>query len=237
MTDHDTIGGTDEAIQTGKRLGVKVLRGVEFSAQGYRTFHILGYRFSPDAPSMVAMLPDLETGRDDRKYRIADYLKWKGVDIPLSEVEELAQGVVGRPHFARVMLRHGVCSEWREVFDFYLDTDEFHRIVEQGKPDARTCVEAVKNADGMVSLAHPYQIGLEADELDALVKRMKGWGLDAIECWYPKHTPEMTAQYLQLAKKYGLHITGGSDFHGEKVKPEVRMAALELELDWLLEVG
>lgn len=201
LTDHDTIAGTEEAVRAGERLGVQVVRGVEFSARGYHTFHILGYRFSPDAPEITAMFAGLENGRDDRKYRIADYLKLKGVDIPLSEVEELAQGVVGRPHFARVMLKRGVCSEWKEVFDLYLDTDEFHRIVEKDKPEARTCMEAVKNAGGVVSLAHPYQIGLADDELDALVGKMKDWGLDAIECRYPKHTPAMTAQYLNLADR------------------------------------
>lgn len=66
----------------------------------------------------------------------------------------------------------------------------------------------------------------------ALAKRR---GLDAIGCYYPKHTPEQQAFYLHLAEKYRLRQTGGSDFHGERVKPDVELAALELELDWLLE--
>ena len=64
--------------------------------------------------------------------------------------------------------------------------------------------------------------------------RLKSYGLDAIECYYPIHTREQTAEYLALAKKYDLHITGGSDFHGEKNKPEHPLAAWELELDWLV---
>jgi predicted metal-dependent phosphoesterase TrpH len=71
-------------------------------------------------------------------------------------------------------------------------------------------------------------------ELEALVERLKGWGLDAIECFYPKYTPEQQAFYLHLTEKYQLHQTGGSDFHGERVKPDVELAALELVLDWLL---
>ena len=101
------------------------------------------------------------------------------------------------------------------------------------KADAKTCVETIKAAGGKVSLAHPYQMGLLDDELDVLVGQLKGWGLDAIECYYPKYTPEQQAFYLRLLEKYQLHATGGSDFHGERVKPDAELAALELKLDWL----
>lgn len=63
--------------------------------------------------------------------------------------------------------------------------------------------------------------------------RLKGYGLDAVECYYPIHTPKQTAEYLCLSEKYGLHVTGGSDFHGEKNKPDHPMTAWGLELDWL----
>ena len=72
------------------------------------------------------------------------------------------------------------------------------------------------------------------EEREALVEQLKGWGLDAIECYYPKYTLEQQKFYLHLAEKYQLHQTGGSDFHGERVKPDVELAALELVLDWLL---
>lgn len=85
-------------------------------------------------------------------------------------------------------------------------------------------------------MAHPYQIGIDNDALDHLVGELVEHGLNAIECYYPKHSPEQESFYLRLIKKYGLHITGGSDFHGEKVKPDVKMAKLALELDWLLKI-
>ena len=66
------------------------------------------------------------------------------------------------------------------------------------------------------------------------MRALKDLGLDAIECRYPRHTPDQTAFYLRLVEKYGLRITGGSDFHGERVKPDVELAAWDLDLDWLL---
>lgn len=97
------------------------------------------------------------------------------------------------------------------------------------------CIAAIKTSGGKVSLAHPYQIGIGDNELDKLVGELAGQGLDAIECYYPKYTPEQQAFYLRLTEKYHLHRTGGSDFHGEKVKPDIKLAALELDLDWLLD--
>lgn len=233
LTDHDSVSGVDEAVKAGEELGLKVIRGVELSADDYLNLHILGYGFS--VPALQGWFDSLKGGRNDRKYRIQDFLRTKGLEIPLDEVdEEAAGGSVGRPHFAMVMLRHGMVSTRKEAFDRYLDTPEFQRIEKGTKPSAQTCVEKIKAAGGKVSLAHPYQIVLNGETLEELVKRLKGYGLDAIECYYPIHTRAQTAEYLALAKKYGLHATGGSDFHGEKNKPQNPLAAWELELDWLL---
>ena len=235
VTDHDTIAGVNEARHAGKKLGLRVIRGVELSAREHHNFHILGYNFQDGDTQLSRLCEKLRAGRDDRKYKIVGFLREKGVDIDLSEVEELAGGeVIARPHFAQAMVRHGYVSTNRDAFDHYLDTEEFRQKVKRFKADARTCVEAIKDAGGRVSLAHPYQMGLPDEELETLVRRLKDWGLDAVECYYPKYTMEQQAFYQHLAEKYRLHQTGGSDFHGEKVKPDVKLAKLELELDWLL---
>lgn len=233
LTDHDTVDGLDEAVRAGDELGLQVLRGVEFSAREYRSLHILGYGFSTAPSAFTKLCAEMKAGRDERKYRIIDFLREKGVDISLAEVEELAGGdVIGRPHFAQVMVRRGYVQSNREAFDRYLDTDEYQRI-ERQKPDARTCVEVIKSAGGKVSFAHPYQTGLEGEPLEALVRELADYGMDAIECFYPRHTAEQQAFYLRLAEKYHLRVTGGSDFHGEKVKPDIALAALELDVSWL----
>lgn len=234
LTDHDTIDGLDEAVRTGEALGLRVLRGVELSAREYRSLHILGYNFSTERSPLTRLCAEMKAGRDERKHRIIDFLHEKGVDISLAEVEELAGGdIIGRPHFAQVMVRRGYVQSNREAFDRYLDTGEYQRI-ERRKPDARTCIEAIRAAGGKVSFAHPYQVKLEDDALEALVRELAGYGLDAIECQYPRHTAQQQAYYLHLAEKYHLHITGGSDFHGERVKPDIALAALDLDVGWLM---
>ena len=233
LTDHDAADGAGEALEAGKAVGLRVLPGVELGAREYRNLHILGYGYSLGPSPLADLCNQMRQGREERKYRIIDFLREKGVDISLAEVEELAgEGSIGRPHFAQVMVRRGYVQTNREAFDRYLDTEEYQRI-ERFKADARTCAEAIKASGGRVSLAHPYQVGLPDGELAELVRQLADWGLDAIECDYPKYSPEQRAFYLHLAERYGLHRTGGSDFHGERVKPDVELAALELELDWL----
>ncbi len=235
VTDHDTIAGVEEAMAAGKALGLRVIRGVELSAKDHHNCHILGYGFRDGDTELARLCEKFRIGRDERKYQIVNFLREKGVDIDLAEVEELVGGeVVARPHFAQVLVRRGYVSTNREAFDRYLDTEEFREKVKRFKADARTCVEAIKAAGGKASLAHPYQMGLWEDELEELVARLKDWGLDAIECYYPKYTLEQQKFYLYLAKKYQLYQTGGSDFHGERVKPDVQLAEIDLALDWLL---
>ena len=235
VTDHDTIDGVNEAQCAGGTLGLQVIRGVELSAEEYPNFHILGYGFRTGNTELSRLCKKLQAGRDDRKYKIIDFLREKGVNIDLVEVEELASGeVIARPHFAQILVKHGYVSTNREAFDHYLDTKEFREKIKQFKADSRTCIEAIKSAGGKVSLAHPYQMGLPDNELEALVVQLKGWGLDAIECYYPKYIPEQQKFYLHLAEKYRLKKTGGSDFHGEKVKPDVQLAKWPMELDWLM---
>lgn len=234
LTDHDTTDGLEEAVRAGETLGLRVIRGIEFSAREYHTFHILGYRIDPESSGLAALCREMKAGRDKRSLRIIRFLKEQGIDISLSEVEELAGGgIVGRPHFAQALTRHGYVSDNRQAFDRYLDTEEFHRWVERPKPPVKACIAAIKAAGGKASLAHPYQIGVDDRALEGLVRELAECGLDAIECYYPKYSLDQQAFYLRLAEKYRLHITGGSDFHGEKVKPDVRLSALSLSLEWL----
>lgn len=234
LTDHDTINGLEEAVRAGASLGLTVLRGVELGAREDRHMHILGLGFRSHCPALSALCQTLKDSRDERKYRIITYLKEKGIVIDLAEVEALAgSDVIARPHFAQVMVRHGYVSSTREAFDRYLDTDEYQKI-ERFKADAATCIDVIHQAGGKAVLAHPYQLGFSAEKLEQTIAALKSDGLDGLECHYPAHTPEMTAHYLALAAKYGLHVTAGSDFHGENVRPEIHLRPIPLDLDWLL---
>lgn len=235
LTDHDTIRGLDEAAQAGQALGLRVLRGIELGAKEDRNLHILGLGLNDHCPALTQLCQTMKDSRDERKHRIIAFLREKGIDLDLAEVEAMAGGdVIARPHFARVMVRHGYVATTEEAFARYLDTDEYQRI-ERFKADAATCIAAIHDGGGKAVLAHPYQLRWEPARLETLVRTLQEQGLDGLECYYPKHTPAQQAQYLRLAERYGLGITAGSDFHGEAVHPGDRLIPTPLDAAWLWE--
>lgn len=233
LTDHDTIAGTEEAVAAGQSAGITILRGVELGAKEDRHMHILGLGLRHNCSELDTLCRKLQASRNERKYRIVDFLAEKGIHIDLAEVEALAgNNVIARPHFAQVMLRHGYVATTREAFDHYLDTDEYQRI-ERFKADARSCIEAIHLGGGKAVLAHPYQLHFSDAKLWTTLKQLKSWGLDGLECYYPRHTTAMTELYLGLARKLSLHISAGSDFHGEQVHPKDQMIPVALPMGWL----
>ena len=103
--------------------------------------------------------------------------------------------------------------------------------------DPADCIAAIHQGGGRAVLAHPYQLALPDDRLAETVRRLKDQGLDGLECCYPRHTPEQTAFYLRLAETCGLGVTAGSDFHGERVKPDIALRPVRLDVAWLTGAG
>lgn len=234
LTDHDTTDGIETAKQAGMAQGVRIISGIELGAAEHPNLHILGYDIDPAAPGLSCLCEELKRSREQHGQYIADFLRAHGVSIDLEEVRALAGGGrIGRPHFAQVMVRRGYVQTTREAFDRYLDTEEYRRI-QRKKPDVQTCIAVICAAGGKAVLAHPYQLEMEDAALEGLVAKLKSYGLCGLECYYPKYTSEQEKYYLYLADKYRLHVTAGSDFHGEQVHPEDQIRPVQLNIDWLL---
>lgn len=123
LTDHDTIDGLEEAIHVGEKLSLCVIPGIELSAKEYPTFHILGYGFALNASALGVLCHRMKANRDDRTKRLLTFLKKRGIELNSSEVEKMARGnIIGRPHFAQVMVHRGYVASNREAFDRFLDT-------------------------------------------------------------------------------------------------------------------
>lgn len=225
LTDHDTVDGCREAEQASNAMGLDFLTGIEISAKGSRELHILGYCVDPENEALRKACRSFRKYRNERKYRIQEYLAERGVHIRLEAVERYAgEGLVGRPHFARAMVECEAVANVREAFDKYLGIPAFDRV-ERQKPAPEEAVAMIAGAKGIAVLAHPQKLRLEQNELEDLVRQLRACGLRGIECFYSTHTESETEFYCSLAKRYGLLITGGSDFHGEQVKPEIVLGA------------
>lgn len=220
ITDHDTMSGVEEAVQEGLRQGIEVIPGLEISVDFDPEMHILGYFMKGGYMAITPVLEELARKRDERNPKIVAKLRELGFEITLEEAAGLAGGkIVGRPHIAEALVRHGYVKNVREAFDLYLAS---------GKPaffkkDKLTPAEGVKvilKAGGTPVIAHPVHLGLEWDKLDRLLGELAGEGLKGAEAIYVDNTDEQTAVLLELCKKHNLVATGGSDFHG-RFKPDI----------------
>jgi 3',5'-nucleoside bisphosphate phosphatase len=224
LTDHDTASGIPEAQEAGRELGMRVLSGVEISVEyASKTVHMLGYCFDRGADKLREGLDRLVEGRHVRNRQIIARLNELGIPINYEQVVQESGGkVVGRPHFAMVMLRNGWVKEKQEAFDKYLARGAA-AYVERLRFSPVDSVRLIREAGGVAVLAHPAFVSLHPHEtLEDIVRTLVDAGLQGIECHYSLHTPEQTREYLEMAKRYGLIVTGGTDFHGS-VKPAIEM--------------
>lgn len=214
LTDHDSISGCIEAREASKKLGINFISGVEISADDHKKMHILGLGIDPSCSAISTKLDLLRKERYICAERISNILSEKGFPISFEEVLNEAGGsALGKPHIAKVLMKNGEISSIEEAFDRIFTIPEV-RAVKKVKLSSRDAISLIHEAGGYAVLAHPYQMKKSAEELHLLIGELKASGLDGIECWYSKHTPEMLAEYLGYAEEFDLMTSIGSDFHG-----------------------
>lgn len=228
ITDHDTFAGYEAAVPFAREAGLDLRCGIELSTKintgARRTVHLLGY-FLKSAPAsgFCQWLVRMQESRRDRNRRLAAKLQSMGMDVRLEEVEALGRTMAGRPHFARIMVAKGYAPNYRAAFDLYLD-ESASAYVDREEPSLEEGIRRIDEAGGITSIAHPVRLNLSADDEETLLARMAGQGLTALEAYHSDHGPAETERYLELARKYDLKVTGGSDFHGDN-KPNVRLGS------------
>lgn len=210
ITDHDTIAGFLEGIDLAEDLGIELIPGIEISTVwGKKEIHILAYGFDYKNEKLLELLRNQKNARVKRMKRIISELKSQGIDITYDEVwAEAGRGNIGRPHAAYVLVNKGYVSSFAEAFIRYLSSQKLENIRTEFA-DINTVINTVKNAGGVLSIAHPGPI-FSRDEIDQLLLL----GIDGIECIHPSHNFNVQKTFTDLAKSRNLLVTGGSDFHG-----------------------
>lgn len=225
ITDHDGIDGVKEALTAGEALLMQVVTGVEFSTE-YKNheIHILGYKFDPDNRELNEKLADLKEERRDRNRRLVKKLCEMGYEMTLEELEKSSpKGYVGKPVIARLMVEKGYIPDVAAAFEpgKIFESDDV-KAIKRKKMNTVEAIQLISNAGGMAVLAHPGKIKSLGEKgtaeyrenLDELVRELKKAGLKGIECFHPSHSEEERMDFVNLAGKYHLHITEGSDYHG-----------------------
>ncbi|MGN6552272.1 MAG: PHP domain-containing protein [Verrucomicrobiota bacterium] len=226
LTDHDTVEGCERAEAACRAAGIEFIAGSELTAeQSENEIHILVYFLDTHNPKLLSEIGIFQTVRQDRIREMVARLNQLKVPLKVEDVFALANcRSPGRPHVARALVKARLCSSLDEAFERFLKKDR-PAWVPKAKMSARAAIELIHQANGLAVMAHP---GLNRS--DEVIPDLVEAGLDGIECFHTKHPPSTAEHYLQIAARFGLLVTGGSDCHGmSKGRPLIGTVKLPYE--------
>ncbi len=241
LTDHDTVGGVDEALTAAARHdGLRVVPATELSSVDgvYDDLHVLGYGIDHRDPGLGAALEGFRADREARAGRMAAALRELGLELddgPLA-ARRAAGLPIGRPHLAQAAIAHPangarLAEEGRDDVSPFIEgylipgTPGF---CPRTTPTVAEAIAVVHAAGGLAVWAHPFWDLDAGEDVAAAIARFAGFGLDGVEAFYVTHTREQTLLVADLCAQRGLLATGSSDFHGPEHRLFSRFRAFEL---------
>ena len=210
VTDHDTCAGLAEADDVGRRLGLRLICGVEITAiEDGRDVHMLAYFIDPESPALLEFLRAQRAQRVERVRQIGRRLAGLGYAVDVEALSTAVGRSIGRPQIADALVRAGHATDRDDAFTRLLGAGRPAFVPRRG-PTPEAVITVVREAGGLVSMAHP---GLTA--MDHLIPRLAAAGLQALEARHSDHDRATEDRYRQLATEHELAISGGSDYHGD----------------------
>lgn len=218
LTDHDTLAGVARAQQAAESLGLTLISGVELSCEWSGVgIHVVGLGMDCRAPVLRAGLASQYQARQQRAQLIASRLEKRGLPDALAGAEAAAKGaVVGRPHFAAYMVQCGFVSSFNAAFRRYLGNGK-PGDVKTFWPDLETAIRWINDSGGIAVLAHPARYRLTRQKLKRLVSAFVRAGGAGIEVISGHQETETTRQLADLAERFDLYASAGSDFHNPEI--------------------
>lgn len=224
LTDHDTTDGLDEAIEYAKDKPIRVIPGIELSTEYLgKDIHIVGLFINHHSEKFLKEIKEFRDSRDLRNQKMCRNLQEIGIDISYEKlIAEYPDSVITRSHYAKYLLSHSYIKSLNEAFEKYVG-DHCKYYVPREKITPEQGVNLILSAGGLPILAHPILYHMSDKTLDTLVSNLKEAGLVGIEAIYSTYAPSEERDIRRLAAKYGLALSGGSDFHGA-AKPGLELA-------------
>ncbi|MFP3914764.1 MAG: PHP domain-containing protein [Actinomycetota bacterium] len=224
LTDHDTLGGLEEAGTAAAGYGIELVPGVELSLDwsgfGPETdepggMHLLVLWLEEESGPLQDRLAELRRGRDDRNHSILERLAQLGLDVPMEEVMARAgEGSVGRPHIAGVMVDRGYVPDIASAFEQYL-AQGGPAYVGRTRLRPHEAIDLALRSGGVPVLAHPQTLGYPDDaRLEEAVRRLAEAGLVGMESHHAAVKAPRRRILRRMADRLGLAPSGGSDYHG-----------------------
>jgi hypothetical protein len=216
LTDHDSVEGCARMTAACQAAGIDFIPGTELTAEHNDTeIHLLGYYLDTENQTLLTEITKFQAVRQNRIREMVARLNGLNVPLKVESVFALANcKSPGRPHVARALVKAGLVGNLDEAFERFLKKNR-PAWVPKAKMSALEAVELIHQAGGLAVMAHP---GL--NRTDDVIPVLVEAGMDGIECFHTKHSTAASERYLEMADKFHLLITGGSDCHGfSKGKP------------------
>lgn len=224
ITDHDDIEGSKKLIELAPK-DIIVYSGVELNAKVEKgQMHILGYNIDLYNEDINNRLKELKEHSKSNIMLYVEQLKNDfNIILPEDDINELLnkQGNIGRPQLALLLIKHGHVETVKEAFDKYLKDDKVRKI--KFWIEKEECIKLIQNAGGIPVLAHPFTLKLTNEELKEELRNLINLGLKGIEIIHSNSNEEQRNYYQELAKEFNLITTGGTDYHGKEVKPDIEL--------------
>jgi predicted metal-dependent phosphoesterase TrpH len=236
LCDHNSVSGLEEFLFYGEKSPVQAVAGTELSADyKEKELHILALFLPKKYYSHVEdFVAPMLREKEESNIRLVESLRKVGISLDYDEIlRSTPNGGVNRAVIGAMMVKKGYCQTINEAFRGYLDLRHGHYIPPR-RPDAYKTIGFIGELGAVSVLAHPY-LNLSHEELTEFLPQAKG--LDALEIYYSKFTPQNTESLASLCGEFGLLPSGGSDFHGEN-KPDIAIGTgrgnLEIPMDVFL---
>lgn len=213
ITDHDSIAAQYIVNTEYNNKDLIIIPGIELSAE-YKEMelHILGYFIDTENSSLKELVNNLNKQRLKRVEKILYNLKGYDINIKLDDLGVDLDSTIGRSHIANAMVKKGYFDNYKVAFRSYLIKGK-PGYVKGFKLTYKEALDIIRESGGVPVLAHPGQI-YKKIEVENIIKELKCFGLNGVEVYHPSHSAIDTNKFFNMAKKYKLSITGGSDFHG-----------------------
>ncbi len=223
LTDHDTVRGVKTMTEAAAGTSLEVVPGVELSTfYKKHEIHIVGLFVDCENKTFLSALNQIRFLREERIRKMCAKLHMLGIDVDYDNLVEIYKSnMITRAHIADYLVNTGFISDRKEAFDKYIGA-HCPAFVQWEKISAVHGVELIHSAGGTAILAHPVAYKMEDDELEDLIKCLKEKGLDGMEVFYSTNSTSFTDKTKNLAHKYSLLMSGGSDHHG-RTKPLISL--------------
>lgn len=226
LTDHDNIEGSKILVSLSHN-DITLYSGVELNAKVDKgQMHILGYNFDLENMALNNRLRELkEMSISNIKLYIKLLEEVYNIFLPENEIARLLnrQGNIGRPMLALLLIKYGYCTSVQDAFDKYLNNESVRAYKKNISKEE--CIRLINDAGGVSVLAHPWSLKMNDSELYKEIAYLKSIGLQGIEIIHSKNNEERRKQYHDLALEFDLLETGGTDYHGKEVKPDIELGS------------